>query len=92
MLQLLWLCFETLARLFRAQPSLVVRQSDAELLFEINSMGCPSHSDDEIDLFLFGKSDLIQVVYTVKGREMSEEQRKVGIAAVSNWGLNPQKE
>jgi hypothetical protein len=71
---------------------IVVRQSDTELLFEINSVGCPSHSDDEIDLFLFGKSDLFQVVYTVKGREMSEEQRKVGLAALSNWGLNPQKE
>lgn len=67
----------------------VTQQTSNELVFELDSIGCPSHGDDEIDRFLFGKSDLFQLVYTVKGHEMSPEQRSMGMAALGNWGLNP---
>jgi hypothetical protein len=53
-------------------------------MFEAKSGGCPHYGDvDEIDRYLFGKSDLFQLEYTVKAREMTPAQRDAGIKAVS---------
>jgi hypothetical protein len=62
----------------------LIELSDTELMFEAKSGGCPHYGDvDEIDRYLFGKSDLFQMEYTVKAREMTPAQRDAGIKAVS---------
>jgi hypothetical protein len=62
----------------------LIELSDNELMFEAKSGGCPHYGDvDEIDRYLFGKSDLFQMEYTVKAREMTRAQRDTGIKAVS---------
>ena len=63
--------------------------SSTELLLEANSGGCERFGDqDEIDCFLFGKTDLFHMNYMVKSREMTPEQREIGIKAVTSWNIN----
>lgn len=65
-----------------------IEMGDHEVLFELNSRGCPHASDqDEIQRLLFGARDLFNIAYTVNAREMTSDQRKMGIAAVSAWDL-----
>jgi len=65
-----------------------IRMSNTELLFEAKSGGCEHFGDqDEIDCFLFGKTDLFHMSYMVKSREMTPEQREIGIKAVTIWQL-----
>ncbi len=53
-------------------------------MLEAKTGGCPRYGEmDEIDRYLFGKSDLFQMAYTVRAREMSPAQRDAGIKSVS---------
>ena len=65
-----------------------MRVSSAELLLEAKSGGCQRFGDqDEIDRFLFGKTDMFHMTYMVKTLEMTPEQREAGIKAVTAWNI-----
>lgn len=65
-----------------------IEMGDHEVLFELKSRGCPHVSNqDEIQRLLFGAHHLFNIAYTVNAREMTSEQRKMGIAAVSACDL-----
>jgi hypothetical protein len=65
-----------------------IRVSGTDLLLEINSGGCELYGDQaEIDCFLFGKTDLFHMNYTVKSRELTPEQRGTGIKLVTTWKI-----
>ncbi|HUA38178.1 MAG TPA: hypothetical protein VMA35_07225 [Candidatus Sulfopaludibacter sp.] len=60
--------------------------SSTELLLEAKSGGCQRFGDqDEIDRFVFGKTDTFHMTYMVKTLEMTPEQREVAIKAVAMW-------
>jgi hypothetical protein len=59
------------------------------LLLEAKSGGCERFGDqDEIDCFLFGKTDMFHMSYMVKTFEMTTEQREIAIKAVTAWNIN----
>ncbi len=63
-----------------------IRVSSTELLVEMKSGGCERFGNqDEIDRFLFGKTDLFHMNYMVKSPEMTPEQREIAIKAVTSW-------
>lgn len=62
--------------------------NSTELLLEAKSGGCQRFGDqDEIDCFLFGKTDMFHMTYMVKTLEMTPEQREVAIKAVTAWNI-----
>lgn len=62
--------------------------NSTELLLEAKSGGCQRFGDqDEIDRFLFGKTDMFHMSYMVKTLEMTPEQRETGIKAVTAWNI-----
>jgi hypothetical protein len=62
--------------------------SSTELLLEAKSGGCQRFGDqDEIDCFLFGKTDMFHMTYMVKTLKMTPEQRETGIQAVTAWNI-----
>jgi len=66
----------------------LISVSATELLLQATSGGCERFGDqDEIDRFLFGKRDMFHMVYMVKARAMTTEQRESGIRAVSTWSM-----
>jgi hypothetical protein len=66
-----------------------IRVDSTVLLLEAKSGGCERFGDqDEIDCFLFGKTDMFHMSYLVKTFEMTPEQREVAIKAVTAWTLN----
>jgi hypothetical protein len=65
-----------------------IRVSSTDLLLEIKSGGCELYGDQaEIDCFLFGKTDLFHMTYSVKSRELTPEQRETGIKLVTTWKI-----
>jgi len=65
-----------------------INVSSTELLLEAKSGGCQRFGDqDEIDCFLFGKTDMFHMTYMVKTLEMTPEQRAVAIKAVTAWNI-----
>jgi len=67
-----------------------VRVETAELLLEARSGGCAALGElDEIDRFIFGRTDLFHMVYVVKAHDMTEAQRAVGLKAVNAWNIGP---
>lgn len=65
-----------------------IRVDSTELLLEAKSGGCERYGDqDEIDCFLFGRTDMFHMSYMVKTLEMTPEQREAGIKAVTEWNI-----
>ena len=65
-----------------------IRVNSTELLLEAKSGGCERFGDqDEIDCFLFGKTDMFHMSYMVKTLEMTPEQHEIGIKAVTAWNI-----
>lgn len=65
-----------------------IRVSSTDLLLEINSGGCELYGDQaEIDCFLFGKTDLFHMNYTVRSRALTPDQRETGIKMVTTWKI-----
>jgi hypothetical protein len=75
----------------RACPSgsvMLIRVNGTELLLEAKSGGCERFGDqDEIDYFVFGRTDMFHMSYMVKTFEMTPEQRETGIKAVTTWNM-----
>jgi hypothetical protein len=66
----------------------LMRVSDNELLMEAKSGGCEKFGDqDEIERFIFGRQSLFHMIYMVKSRDMTPEQRDAAVKAVSAWNL-----
>jgi len=66
-----------------------IHVDSAELLLEAKSGGCARFGNQaEIDRFLFGKTDLFHMVYTINSLEMTPDQRALGIKAVNDWNLS----